>query len=157
MQYGIYEVANVIFNDFSAIIEETKFKYPIWFGLESDPIGTDIDIIEIENRLSVLLPEEYKLFVKNYGGGYFAFINIFSVHGESEWNIIQQNNKIGLVNSHNFLAVSDNGVGDFYGFEIRNGVCSTSIKFYHHELNQLESTEYENLFDYALKMGLKQS
>ncbi|MNI94475.1 hypothetical protein D3C73_1525830 [compost metagenome] len=79
------------------------------------------------------------------------------MNGESEWNIIQQNNKIGLVNSHNFLAISDNGVGDFYGFEIRNGACSTNIKFYRHELNQLESTEYENLYDYLLKMGLKQS
>lgn len=35
-----------------------------------------------------------------------------------EWNIVKQNNGIVLVRSHNFLAVSENGAGDLYGFEI---------------------------------------
>lgn len=92
------------FNDFSEVVEETRLKYPVWFGLDSDPIGTDDDISKIENRLSVIFPEEYKRFVKTYGGGCFAFTNIFSLNKDSEWHITERNITIGLLYSHNFMA-----------------------------------------------------
>ncbi|MCF6409725.1 SMI1/KNR4 family protein [Pseudalkalibacillus salsuginis] len=136
-------------------MEETKDKNPLWFGLENEPIGTDREIIKIERLFSVTLPEEYKLFIKRYGGGYFAFTNIFSVK-DSEWNIVQINNEIKLIKSHNFIAISENEVGDFYGFKVNNGVCNPKVKFYNHELDQIEETEYQNLYEYLLKVGLKQ-
>ncbi|WP_284646261.1 SMI1/KNR4 family protein [Paenibacillus silviterrae] len=144
------------FNDFSSVVEEARLKHPVWFGLDSDPTGADDAISKIESRLSVILPEEYKRFVKTYGGGYFAFTNIFSVNEDSEWHITERNIKIGLLYSHNFIAVSDNEVGDFYGFQIENGVCNPSIKFYDHESNQVKKTGYKNLYEYILKVGLKQ-
>jgi hypothetical protein len=145
----------VDFNEFLSIVEVIKAKNPIWFELDTDPIGTDSQLHNAEEQLSVSLPKEYKLFIKWFGGGYFAFTNIFSV-ADSEWNIIQLNNEINLINSHKFIAISDNEVGDYYGFEIKSGLCNPKVKFYNHEINQVEETEFNNLYQYVLKVGLKQ-
>jgi hypothetical protein len=148
-------VDNVEFNEFLSIVEDAKAKNPIWFELEIAPIGTDTQITNVEKQLSVSLPKEYKNFVKMFGGGYFAFTKIFSV-SNGELNLIQQNNQINLINSHNFITVSENEVGDFYGFEIENGICSPKVKFYDHEINIVEETQFEDLYQYLLKVGLQQ-
>jgi hypothetical protein len=141
-------------NEFSRIVDETKVKRPIWFGLESDEESTDIEIEQIERCFSAILPQEYKDFIKKYGGGYFAFTNIFSGKKESEWYIVTRNNEVGLLNSYGFIAFSDNEVGDYYGFKIINGKCHPKIYFYDHEDDQIKITEYDNLFDYLNKVGL---
>ncbi|WP_082459498.1 SMI1/KNR4 family protein [Bacillus sp. FJAT-25509] len=116
---------------------------------------TDTQIAKAEKHHSIRLPNEYKLFVKTFGGGYFAFTNIFTVNN-GEWNIIQLNNQINLINSHKFIAVSDNEVGDFYGFEIENGICNPKVKYYNHEINKVVETQFEDLYQYVLKVGLQQ-
>ncbi len=141
-------------NEFSRVVDEMKVKNPVWFGLESDPKSTESDIKDIESHLLIKLPGEYKEFVKEYGGGYFAFTNVFSGDKESEWYISTQNDAIDLLNSHEFLAVSDNETGDYYGFKVINGICESKISLYDHEDNQLKSTEYKNLYDFLIKVGL---
>lgn len=142
------------FNEFSKIVDEKMVSNPIWFGLESDSKSTDDDITEIENSISIILPQEYKQFVKNYGGGYFAFTNVFSGIRDSEWYIVTQNIEAGFNEANSFIAVSDNGTGDFYGFEVNDGKCESKISFYDHEDNTVKTTQYSNLFDYLVKVGL---
>lgn len=142
------------FYEFERTIEEIKSENPVLFMLESDPVGTSDQINEAQLRLSLSLPEEYIMFIKAFGGGYFAYVNVFSVNQESEWNIIEQNNQISLRDSHNFLAISDSGTGDYYGFEIINGNCSPAIKVYDHDKNLVEPTIYENLYAYLVSVGL---
>jgi hypothetical protein len=143
------------YQEFSLTVDKAKDKNPIWFGLESDPPATDSEIEEVEKQLSIILPEEYKRFVKEFGGGYFAFTKVFSVNKESEWYIINQNKQVSLIESHNFLAVSDNQVGDFYGFKVINGKCESYLLLFDHETGQLENSKYVNLFDYLVKVGLR--
>lgn len=126
----------------------------MWFGLKSDPPSTDSDIEEIESSLGIELSPEYEEFLKNFGGGYFAFTNVFSGMKGSKWYIIAQNNKAGLLALKEFLAISENGFGDFYGYKVKNGKCESRISFYDHESDIIESTEYENVFTYLLKVGL---
>ena len=140
--------------EFIGIVNEIKNKKPVWFGLDSDPPCTDSDITKIVNSLSVQFPTEYKMFLKGIGGGYFAFTNLFSGTKDSEWNILTQNNEAGLLETKNFLAISDNGVGDFYGFKVKNGLCEAKISFFDHEDNQIKPTKYENLYEYLIKVGL---
>lgn len=142
------------YNEFFEIVNETRNKRPIWFGLESEPKGNDNQIEKVEKVLSLSLPDEYKSFVKEYGGGYFAFTNIFSVNDLSDWYIVNLNNQIGLMETHSFLAVSDIETGDYYGFKIEKRVCCSRVMFYDHEINKVEETKYENLYDYILDVGL---
>ncbi len=119
-----------------------------------EPKASDSQVQKVEDLLSVKLPKEFKMFVKKYGGGYFAFTNIYSVNEQSDWFIVDQNYQIGLIKPHHFLAVSDNGMGDFYGFKILNGICESNISLYDHEINKVKNTSYNDLYDYLLEVGL---
>ncbi|SHM65570.1 SMI1/KNR4 family protein [Gracilibacillus kekensis] len=142
------------YKEFLLTVNEARNKRPIWFGLESEPKCNDNHIEKVERVLSLSLPDEYKIFVKELGGGYFAFTNIFSVNDIGDWYIVNLNNQIGLLETHSFLAVSDTEAGDYYGFTIEKGVCSSRVMFYNHEINKVEETKYENLYDYILDVGL---
>jgi len=143
------------FEDFNQIIERIKKEKPIWFGLESDSCINDSDIRRIEEYFNIQLPMEYKQFLKNYGGGYFAFLLIFSGDEKSDWNVIKQNKELNLLNKYNFLAVSDNESGDFYGFRVNNNICETKLSIFLHDELKVEETQYENFYQYVLKLGLR--
>ncbi|OCA87943.1 hypothetical protein A8F94_08940 [Bacillus sp. FJAT-27225] len=144
------------YNEFLKIVNEARDKRPIWLELESEPKAKDYQIEKAEKVLSLTLPDEYKSFVKDFGGGYFAFTTLFSV-SPGDWNIVSLNKELGFMKTHSFLAVSDVGTGDFFGFSIERGVCGSRIMFYDHETNKVEETNYENLFDYLIEVGLNQS
>ena len=66
------------FKDFISLVEKVEKEKPILFGLDSDRIASDNDINQIENYYCLELPESYKLFLKKYGGGYFAYTVVYS-------------------------------------------------------------------------------
>ena len=66
------------FEHFKKIVEETKKNHPVWFGIESDQCPTDVVIADVEAKLEAKLPADYKNFIYEYGGGYFAFSNVYS-------------------------------------------------------------------------------
>jgi len=139
--------------DFQMQVQRAKEKNPVWFALEADTPASDAEVVCAENDLRVTFPTEYRDFVKDFGGGYFAFTNVFSVCPESDWNIVQRNKQYGL---DGFIAVSDNGVGDFFGFRVADGKCLSEIWFWDHEEHgRLKPTAYANLFEFLAEKGLK--
>lgn len=145
------------FEQFIDRLNQLRTKKPVWFGLEAEPNGTDSEIEEVEKHFSIILPKEYKEFVKSFGGGYFAFTNIFSVNEESDWSVISQNIEIGLISSYAFLAVSDNQAGDYYGFQVIERKCESEVYVFDHDAHQIKKTEYRNLYDYLMEVGLNPS
>ncbi|MCP1311774.1 SMI1/KNR4 family protein [Paenibacillus tyrfis] len=115
------------FNQFNEHANRLKASNPIWFALDADPVGIKAEIKIVEKQLNVSLPEDYKEFIEAFGGGYFAFTVIFSVSADSEWNIANQNQSIGLLEKQHFLAVSDNQAGDYYGYIIENGLSEKNL------------------------------
>lgn len=140
--------------EFKRLVKERRSKRPVWFGLESDPPSSEAEVEAAERSLAVSLPPEYRLFVKEFGGGYFAFVNIFSVTRNSDWNIVDRNRTVPL-SADQFVAVSDNGTGDYYGFPVKGERCLSRIVFLDHETGQVNETSYSNLLDYASHVGLK--
>lgn len=145
------------FNEFTEHVNRLKASNPIWFGLDSDPVGTKAEIETIENQLNIVLPEDYKKFIEVFGGGYFAFTVIYSVSAYSEWSIINQNQSLDLLEKKHFLAVSDNQAGDYYGYKIESGLSEKSLFVYDHDDRQIKKTKYRNLFEYLMEVGLKQT
>ena len=87
-----------------------------------------------------------------FGGGYFAFANVFSVKIGSEWNIVQRNRMIAIPD---FVATSDNGTGDYYGFRIVNGICDERVYLWDHEEPALlKATEFGDLLEYLFAQAL---
>jgi len=147
----------VDFNQFTEHINRLKDSNPIWFALDSDPVGTKAEIETVEKQLNISLPEDYKKFIKAFGGGYFAYTVMFSVSADSEWNIINQNQSLDLLEKQYFLAVSDNQAGDYYGYKIESGLSEKNLFVYDHDDRQIKQTKYQNLFEYLMEVGLKQT
>ena len=59
-------------------VREMSEKKPRLFALESDA-KVDIEKIEdVEKYYDIILPDSYKDFASQYGGGYFGFIVVYS-------------------------------------------------------------------------------
>lgn len=146
-KYMVWEV-------FLKQVNDVKQKKPIWFGLEADLVCSQDDIEFIENELSVKLTNEYKTFLMNFGGGYFAFSNIFSGDKDSEWYLISKNKELNLLEDKSFLAISENEVGDYYGYKVKDGVCESIISLFDHEENEIKKTIYDDFYNFVLKKAL---
>ena len=59
-------------------VNEIFQKNPKIFALESDARADYKMIKDVEEYYNITLPEFYKDFVNQYGGGYFGFIIIYS-------------------------------------------------------------------------------
>ena len=139
------------FCQFRQVAELVRSRHPAWFELDHDPPCSQADLERAETRLGTRLPAQYKEFMTSCGGGYFAFVNVFSATEGSFWGIVERN--AGL--PPGFIAVSDNGTGDYYGFISTGGECASEVCFLDHETGRVSATKYPDLFEYIVHMGLR--
>jgi len=138
-------------DEFERLVEDSRAKHPFWFEGDREVPVTENELVVFELQAGCTLPAEYKYLAIRYGCGNFAFTNILSVR-DGERSI--SNAQPYCPNS--FLPVSDNGVGDYYGFLIEDGACKGGIYFADHEENfKVTVTEYGDLFEYVVEVGLK--
>jgi len=141
---------------FRRLVAEAERAHPVWFSLERDPPASAAAISQAELALGVTFPPEYREFLREFGGGYFAFANTFSVAPGSHWDVVARNQALAGLLSQHFLAVSDNGAGDFYGFVVEAGVCDPTLRFWDHEACAVASAPtYSGLFEFLSVVGLK--
>jgi len=131
-------------SSFKESVAEKKRDYSFWFDDESDVDATNETIRMAEKELGVVLPQKYKEFVTEYGGGFFAFTNVFSIDLDSNWNILRRNKEAEPYLPERFIAISDDETGGLFGFLVDEGQCSDNI------------TEklYSDIFEYVISVGL---
>jgi hypothetical protein len=140
--------------EFLDVATDAMKERPVWFGLDSDGVASEADVVTAETALAVSFPREYRAFVQRFGGGYFAFTNVFSVDAGSDWSIVDRNSALGLLNRR-FIAFSENGCGDYYGFRLADGVCENAVMFFDHDSGEIHSTDYRDLYEYLVAVGLR--
>ncbi len=89
------------FLEFDNVVEKVRNRKPILFGLKSDNIASDEELIHIENYYQIQLPESYKQFLKKYGGGYFAYTVVYSCDMDSKFYVIHNVSK-DWINKYSF-------------------------------------------------------
>lgn len=100
------------FDNFNTLVDECRAKEQILFGLEHDKILCAEEIEQLEKTVYIALPEKYKKFIMNYGGGYFGYANIYSLDIDSNFYLLKHNN----LPFEKFIRIADNGCGDHYLF-----------------------------------------
>jgi len=133
-------------------VNEVIAKAPHLFALETDSKANNEMIKGIESYYDVKLPEAYEDFVSQYGGGYFGFIVVYSCDDNGMFYIKDRVSKKEVIENA-FLPVVDFETGDFLGFEIKGGVCQSTVKMYSHEDNKLVDTGLD-FYQILLKYGL---
>lgn len=141
------------FDTFKELVEKAKKDHPVWFGIEPDDNPDATAVTDAEEKLGAKLPDEYKDFILEYGGGYFAFSNVYSLEAGSDWYLVDVNCKYEDIRN-GYIIISENGSGDFYGFKVFDGACESKIYFYDHEAGYWQASPYSNLFDYLEKSAL---
>jgi SMI1 / KNR4 family. len=142
----------VDFGTFNEVIKKAKAKEPLLFELEHDDIPTMENIIHLQKQYQITLPEKYIQFLLRFGGGYFGYTNIYSLDENSYFFIFNHNPAI----IKDLLFIADNECGDFYAFRIQGDKCSEKIVFYDHEDNTIKDTNFSDVFEYLVKIGLNQ-
>lgn len=99
----------------------------------------------------MVLPEKYKLFIIEFGGGYFGYANIYSLDNSSNYFIMKHKSFVPNV----YLPIADNGCGDFYVVKCNGEYCSDKIYYYTHDSQEITETAYHDILEYLLDVGLK--
>lgn len=139
------------YNQFIEIVEQIKKTKPILFELEKDKVVSEMDIFRFENDNSIVLPDEYKKFVIEFGGGYFGYSNIYSLDKDSSFFILKNQHSV----PDGYLAIADNECGDYYVLKIENDIVLRKVLFYGHEEQRIVETKYEDVFEFLVGEGLK--
>jgi hypothetical protein len=107
-------------------VAQVRRDFPAWFMLEPDEYPGQ-DALELaERRLGVVLPTDYLSFVSEFGDGDFALSVVYSVDPQSDMNIVAKN-EVEWLDHTTFIAISDNGVGDYYGYRVNGRTCIPGI------------------------------
>lgn len=132
-------------------VQQVKAKKPILFALETDTPPSIDKIEDFEKIYRMVLPEKYKLFIMEFGGGYFGYANIYSLDNSSNYFIMKHKSFV----PNGYLPIADNGCGDFYVLKCNGEYCSDKIYYYTHDSQEITETAYHDILEYLLDVGLK--
>ncbi len=142
------------FSAFSECVEKAKAEHPIWFKGEREVPATESELRQFEKHCACALPAAFRQFALNHGFGHFGFVSVLSIRA-GEASILQPAKYLGEL-AHRYLPVSENGCGDFYAFEIKNGACSETLYFLDHEQAYAAvPTRFRNFLAFVAEKGLR--
>ena len=142
----------MVFNEFCETVEKARRQRPVLFGLPSDSIPSDEAIAQTEALLQIALPESYKAFLKQYGGGCFGFALVYSCDPHSRHSLTK-NVTPEWIQTHAFLPAVDFETGDLGGFLVEHGVCTETVGIYDHEANAVTQGN-SDFFTFLVRHGL---
>lgn len=125
------------------ISKKMKEKPGFFMFRDSEPQVNLNEINEIENRLAAKLRNSYIEVLRNFGGGTFAFGEIFSISPDSVFYVLNEYEKYKFIPSF-FYPISSDGVGGYYGFIKDKDVFKDEIYYLDYDLNdiQVEKTKW---------------
>ncbi|MBW8829977.1 MAG: SMI1/KNR4 family protein [Burkholderiales bacterium] len=140
--------------EFSVVVEDARAKHLHWFA-GAERLAQAGEIESAEKALGLRLHETYRAFLRNFGGGYFGFTNVFSVVPGSEWNVVDRQTKHEI--PRDFLSVSDDETGGLYGFRVNSDrMCAPEIYYlYLSGAEEQLERKFDSLFDFVVATGLK--
>lgn len=125
------------------ISKKMKEKPGFFMFRDSEPQVNLNEINEIENRLAAKLRNSYIEVLRNFGGGTFAFGEIFSISPDSVFYVLNEYEKYKFIPGF-FYPISSDGVGGYYGFIKDKDVFKDEIYYLDYDLNdiQVEKTKW---------------
>ena len=93
--------------EFVTYMRDITLRNPTWFDLPPDRAPTADELRTQEVDLGAELPTAYLEFIEAFGGGDFAFLEIYSLDPSSRVNIVYRNS-VSWLQRDDFIAFSDN-------------------------------------------------
>jgi antitoxin YobK len=125
------------------------------FALIDGRVARDAEIADVEQRMGVTLPTNYKTFTRNYGGGMFGFVDLLAIVAEPdgrEDDLVTVNDR--QFPDRDFVAVAPVGTGDYWCFPVTEGRCRDEVWFCFHDGDEPEMVAADFL-EFVASRGLK--
>jgi hypothetical protein len=143
------------FDEFRLLVDAAREENPQWFALPPDASPTEAEIEAHQAELGLRLPAEFLDFLREFGGGDFAFLGVYSMDRNSDLDVVAQN-AVPWLDRRDFVAVSDNGCGDHYGFRVdAAGRCDPEVVLLDHESGELRPTGAPDWFAFTATHALR--
>ena len=120
-----------------------------------DPPAKEAALLAVERSLGVVLPQTYKQFLTEFGGGNFGLTNVCSAHPESEFYLPKKQSEIEQYVPAGLLAVSDDFAGGVYVLRIAEGGVAQDPVLYWNIDGGLVTTPFENVLEFVARYAYR--
>ena len=115
-----------------------------------DPPASEAQLAEAERAIGVRLPQTYRAFLREFGGGSFGLTTIFSADPKSEWYLpLRQGEAIRYL-PEGLLALSDDFAGGNYVLKVMNGQAQEAV-YYWNENGGESPTEFKDVIEFVAR------
>jgi SMI1-KNR4 cell-wall len=115
-----------------------------------DAPSSEGQIEAIERDLKFKLPDSYRGFLKEFGGGAFGLTNVFNANSDAYYYIVEQNISAKLILPNDYIAISDDHCGGWYVLQVADGVAGETIYYWNND-GGLKATGYANVLELVAK------
>ena len=116
-----------------------------------DRPATEEELRAVERSLGIVLCESYKQFLKHFGGGHYGCSDIGSADPKSEYYLAKINERKFRNMAENFLVISDDGTGGYYGMVIEDGVAKEAICYNDTDDGSVSRTPFQDIFEFIIQ------
>lgn len=137
-------------DDFLIHVNHARRDRPVWFDLPADEPPDEALLADAETELGVRLPDDFRWFLQEFGGGDFAFATIYSADPQSDLNLLRNQPGPGK----GLIAFSDDGTGNCFVFPVEGDACQDRILVWDHESGDARPTDYANFLEFVAQVAL---
>lgn len=112
--------------------------------------ASEASVKEMECALGINLPDGYREFLKEFGGGNFGLTTIFSADSSSEWYLPDRQAEASAYLPEGLLAFSDDFAGGMYVLQETKG-CAADQVLYWNQDGGLVRTPFKDVLEYIAR------
>lgn len=128
-----------------------RLEKPKLFQLSTpDHPASEEQLAEIERAIGIRLPQSYRSFLQEFGGGNFGLVILFSADANSEWYLPLKQSEASQYLPDGVLAFSDDFAGGNYVFKVLNGQAQ-DVVFYWNQDGGESPTDFGNVFEFVAR------
>lgn len=138
-------------DEFKAIDALARQKNEKIFRLSiPDARASEECVKEMECSLGVNLPDSYREFLKEFGGGNFGLTTIFSADAFGEWYLPDRQAEASKYLPEGLLAFSDDFAGGLYVLQKTEGHTEDQVLYWNRD-GGLVKTQFKNILEYVAR------
>lgn len=115
-----------------------------------DKPASEEQLTEMERAIGVRLPQSYRAFLREFGGGNYGLETFFSADPNSEWYLPLKHGEASRYLPEGLLAFSDDGAGGYYVFQVLSGQAQEAVCYWNQDGGE-SPTEFKDVIEFVAR------
>ena len=118
-------------DDFRLLEQRFQREKPKVFQLASpDRPATSDQILAVESAVGARLPDVYRSFLREFGGGEYGFLKVFSADPQGHYYLPRRQREASRYLPPGLLAISDDSAGGFYALRVVDSRAEDEVRYW---------------------------